>query len=132
MKIPTLNLTWLIRYWLSIMMMFHSYHPIFVSDMVGFTQYIDSLGVPIPEIIAYIVKFSEFFGGLFLLFHFQTRLFSALIMIVMAVASFFAHKGLILTEGELAFNYFILATILFFNPGISFRIVKPKLKKNED
>ncbi len=128
MNIPLSNLTWLIRYWLGIMMIWHSYNPLLVSGVDGFAGYLESLSIPAPRIMAYVAKSAEFIGGLMLILNLWTRLFSGLIIIVMLVAAFIAHKGLILTEGELAFNYLIMAVILFFNPAIPFKLFKNEKK----
>ncbi len=124
-RIPVLDLTWLLRYWLGIMMIYHSYWAFFdKGGMTGFAGYLDSLGVPFPAAMAIVVKSCEFFGGILLLMSLLTRIVSFLIFSVMSVAVFHAHDGLIWSEGELAFNYWIMALILFFNPRIPFAIIK--------
>ena len=123
-KLPVHDLTWLLRYWLGAIMIFHSYGYLFLSDISGFAGYLESLGIPFPTVLAYIAKISEGLGGLMIILNIGTRLFSGLIIIVMAVAVLIAHSGLIFGEAELAFNYLILATILFFNPDIPFKIFK--------
>ena len=105
-------------------MIFHSYGYLFLSDISGFAGYLESLGIPFPTVLAYIAKISEGLGGLMIILNIGTRLFSGLIIIVMAVAVLIAHCGLIFGEAVLAFNYLILATILFFNPDIPFKIFK--------
>lgn len=124
-RIPHLDLSWLLRYWLGCMMIYHSYWAFFDDGgMAGFTGYLESLGVPFPYVMAVIAKSSEFFGSVLLLLGVFTRLVSFLIFCVMSVAVFLAHDGLIWSEAELAFNYWIMALILFFNPRIPFEIGK--------
>ncbi|MDJ0646461.1 MAG: DoxX family protein [Flavobacteriaceae bacterium] len=118
------NVIWLIRYWLGIMMIYHSYTALFAGGISGFSEYLNSLNIPFSNVMAYIAKSSEFLGGLMIILNIGTRLFSGLIIAVMSVAVFIAHKGLILTEGELAFTYLLLAVVLFFHPEIPFKIFK--------
>lgn len=122
--IPTLDLSWLIRYWLGLMMIFHSYEPLLIGGLSGFATYLDSLGIPFPTIGAYAAKISECLGGLMIILNIWTRFFSGLIIIVMSVAVFVGHKGLIFGEAELAFNYLLLAVVLFFKPSIPFNLLK--------
>lgn len=124
MSFPNINLIWLIRYWLGIMMIWHSYEPLLVTGVDGFSGFLESLGIPFPVVMAYVAKLAELVGGLMLIVNYKSRLFSGLIIVVMLVATFVAHKGLIFGEAEMAFNYLILATILFFNPEIPFKIFK--------
>ena len=130
-KIPHLNLIWLIRYWLGAMMIYHSYWAFFDDNgLTGFAEYLVKSCFPeaysLP--LAILSKSIEFFGGILLFFGFATRLVSFLIILVMGIAVFYMHKGLIWGEGELAFNYLLMAIILFFNPSIPFKInelIKP-------
>ncbi len=121
-KLPFFNLTWLIRYWLGIMLIFHSYEPLLLGGMSGFAGYLESLGIPFPAIAAYVAKISECLGGLMTILNIWTRFFTALIIIVMLVAVFIGHKGLIFGEAELAFNYLLLSSILFFKPNMPFKL----------
>ncbi|GAB5401079.1 MAG: hypothetical protein Aureis2KO_26640 [Aureisphaera sp.] len=105
-------------------MISHSYAPLLFDGVSDFSSYLESLGIPYPIVMAYVAKLAELVGGFMLLVNYKSRFFASIIMAVMLVATFVAHKGLILTEGELAFNYLLLATILFFNPHIPFRIFK--------
>ncbi len=49
------------------------------------------LGLPAPELMAYLAAYTEFFGGFLLLFGLATRLISIPLMITMLVAAFTAH-----------------------------------------
>ncbi|WP_222984772.1 DoxX family protein [Flagellimonas meishanensis] len=122
-KIPVLDVTWLIRYWLGIMMILHSYETLLFDGISGFAGYLEALGIPFPAVAGYLAKVSECLGGLMIILNIWTRLFSALIGMVMLVAVFVGHKGLIFGEAELAFNYFLLAVVLFFRPSIPFKLI---------
>jgi putative oxidoreductase len=52
----------------------------------GFTGFLTKIGIPSPEIMAYVVGWTELVAGLLLLFGFLTRLAAVAIMIMMAVA----------------------------------------------
>jgi len=131
-KIPHFNLTWLLRYWLGFMLIYHSHWLFFEPDATKeFVAFIASKGFPVPEILAYLAKSIEFFGGALLLTGLYTRLVSFLIVLVLGIAALYIHKGLFWSEGELAFNYFLIAVILFFNPNIPFKLFKKNNKIEE-
>jgi putative oxidoreductase len=74
------------------------------------------LGMPLPLLMAYLAKGSEFFGGLFFALGLLTRFVSIPLVITMAVAVFGAHHGEITGEAEHAF-LFLLVFIAFFFIG---------------
>jgi len=122
---PEKNVTWLLRYWLGFMMMYHSYWVFFEEGgFANFAEYLDKHGFPLPYVMVAISKSIEFFGGLLLVLGVATRVIAFLIALVMGVAVFYMHKGLFWSEGELAFNFFLMAMILFFMPSIPFNIFK--------
>ena len=124
---PEKNVTWLLRYWLGFMMMYHSYWAFFEADgLSGFAEHLGKHGFPIPYAMAIASKSIEFFGGLVLISGVATRFIAFLIASVMGVAVFYMHKGLLWSEGELAFNYFLMAIILFFMPSIPYHFSKRK------
>ena len=130
-KIPHYNLIWVIRYWLGIMMVYHSYWFFFEANGAkDFTGYLESNGFVFPQVQAIIAKSVEFFGGLLLILGLWTRFVSFMIALVFCVIVFYMHKGLIWSEGELAFNYLLMAIILFFNPEIPFQFIKFKKINN--
>ena len=118
-KIPTRDLTWILRIWLGSMMIYHSYWAFFdEGGLTGFAGYLVKNGFPesLSFGLAILSKGIEFFGGIVLLSGLATRLASLLVALIMGVAVFYLHKGLIWSEGELATNYLIIAIILFFSP----------------
>ena len=125
-KIPTRDLTWVLRIWLGSMMIYHSYWAFFdEGGLTGFAGYLVKNGFPEPLSfgLAVLSKGFEFFGGIVLVSGLATRLASLLVALVMSVAVFYMHKGLIWSEGELATNYLLMAVILFFMP--------PRTKKSK-
>lgn len=128
-KLPVKDLTFVLRYWLGAMMIYHSYWAFFdEGGLGGFAEYLVKSGFPesLSFALAIISKGIEFFGGIILLTGFATRVAAFLIILVMSVAVFYMHKGLIWSEGELATNYLIMAIILFFMPNTPFNIFKQK------
>lgn len=118
------NVTWVLRYWLGVMMVYHSYWAFFdEGGMSGFADYLNGNGIPFPFFMAVMAKSSEFFGGILLLIGLLTRVASLLIFCVMFVAVFHMHHGLVWSEGELAFNYLLMAAILFFEPNTPFNLI---------
>ena len=59
----------------------------------GFSGYMESLGLEPAMLMAVLAAGAEFFGGIFLLLGFLTRLSALSIVITMAVAAFVAHAG---------------------------------------
>lgn len=87
----------------------------------------DSFNIPFPFYGIYMAKIAQFFGGSFMLLGLFTSYASTLIALTMFVATFVAHKGIILNipalhyitsgEGETAFVYLLLYSV--------FKIVGP-------
>ena len=61
--------------------------------IAGFSGYLASLGIPLPELNAYAAAGVEFFGGLALITGFGARSFAGPLVMTMLVASFTAHAG---------------------------------------
>jgi uncharacterized membrane protein YphA (DoxX/SURF4 family) len=59
------------------------------DDIVGWFEH--SLGLPFPELMAFLAASAEFFGGLALVVGFATRWISVPLMVTMLVAAFTAH-----------------------------------------
>jgi putative oxidoreductase len=76
------------------------------------------LGWPFPELLGYLAKGSEFFGGMLLVLGLLTRVAAFLIGATMAVAAFIIHGDAIIEEGELALVYFVISLVIFIvGPG---------------
>ncbi len=72
------------------------------------------MGMPMPMLMAYLAKGTEFFGGLLFALGLLTRFISIPLAITMAVAVFGAHHGEITGEAEHAFLYLLLFVSFFF------------------
>jgi putative oxidoreductase len=86
----------------------------------GFIGYLMSLGVPFPEIAAWVVTIVETVGAVLVLLGILTRYVAALIAIDMAGAVWFAHlsQGLVASGGELPIVLGLVAIALVLSgPG---------------
>lgn len=97
----------LIRAMLAAVFLFHGSQKLFgIFDgpgLAGFATWLDSLGVPMPTLNAYLATFAEFFGGLALLVGYQVRLASIPLAITMLVGAVTAHSGFNFTKGGMEY-----------------------------
>jgi len=72
-----------------------------LPDISGFAGFVDSLGIPAPELMAYVVTYLELLGGIALIFGLATRYVAALFVIEMAFTTILVKVdvGLIASEG---------------------------------
>ncbi len=84
------------------------------SGIQGFTGHLTAMGLPNPELQAYLAAGSEFFGGLFLILGFVTRLSVFPLLAVMFVAVWKVHlaKGFFLQAGGFEYNFVITGALL--------------------
>lgn len=104
--------TTILRVWLGIIFVKHSYPVVLFGGMPEYVNWIDSMGIPLAEIAGRLSKLSEFFGGIFIALGLGTRLFSVLIAINMIIAVTVAGKGQIFTGSELAFDYLLISIVV--------------------
>ena len=98
------------RLWLGAIMLKHSSSYLFGEKMGQFADLLKELGFPAPEFMAYLSQGTEFVTAILIIL--GLRLGALILTLNMAIAVLFAHNLLIFTEGEMAFNYFILALII--------------------
>lgn len=77
-----------------------------------FTGFVASLGIPAPQVMAFLAAFAESFGAILLAVGLLTRPAAFMIVATMAVAIFGAHKGEAFSVQEAAWLYLVPA--LFF------------------
>jgi putative oxidoreductase len=72
-----------------------------LPDVSGFAGFVDSLGIPAPELTAYLVTYLEFLGGIALILGLATRYVAALFAIemVFTTALVKVDVGLIAPDG---------------------------------
>ena len=108
----------ILRLWLGIIMIKHSYPVVLNNGFAEFGDWLKSMNIPMPYIMAYLAKCGEFFGGIMLALGFLTRIGALLILINMIVAVSVVSHFTIFSEAELAFDYLLIAlTIFLFGPG---------------
>lgn len=97
-----------------------------LQDIEKFANSLETLNVSLPYFNAYLVGYLEFFGGLFLLLGFASRLIAIPLIIEMAFAYAIVHfeaVKLILDNpdkfvAQAPFNYlFVCLLVLAFGPG---------------
>jgi len=103
----------LLRIWLGIIMIKHSYPVILENGFSDFSDWLKSMNIPLPYLMAYLSKGGEFFGGILLATGFFTRIGAFFIMTNMMVAVLVANHGTIFTKAELPFDYFLISLMIF-------------------
>lgn len=87
-----------------------------LGDVSGFAGFVDSLGVPAPDLMAYVVTYLEFLGGIALIIGLATRYVASLFVVemVFTIALVKLDVGLIASEGGAGaeLDILILATAL--------------------
>ncbi len=93
-----------------------------VGGIGNFGGYLASLGVPLPEVFAWIVGLVELFGGLLLLVGLFTRYAAAFIAIDMLAALWLVHipNGFPVSEGGIEFAFTLMMVsiaVVLSGPG---------------
>lgn len=87
-----------------------------VGDVSGFAGFVELLGIPAPDLMAYAVTYLELLGGIALIVGFATRYVAALFVVemVFTIALVKLDVGLIASEGGVGaeLDLLILATAL--------------------
>lgn len=90
------------------------------GGLEGTAAFFGNIGIPV--FFAYIVAFVEFFGGLFVLFGFFTRVSALAISMVMLVAVFHVHlPNFFVNNGGVEFPltlFFVALVIVLLGPGV--------------
>jgi len=105
----------IIRIIVGILMLLHGKMVFDTQVMSGMAESLSKdMGMPMPLLMAYLAKGSEFFGGLLFALGLLTRFVSIPLIITMAVAVFGAHHGEITGEAEHAFLFLLVFAAYFF------------------
>lgn len=72
-----------------------------LQDVAGFAGFVESLGIPAPDLMAYLVTYLEFLGGIALILGVATRYVAALFVVEMIFTNILVKFdiGLIASEG---------------------------------
>jgi len=105
----------ILRVFIGAALMTHGYGKMF-GGLEKFTGFVASLGVPAPQMMAFLAAFAESFGALFLLMGLLTRPAALMIICTMGVAIFGAHGADGFAKQELAWLY-LMPALLFLLKG---------------
>lgn len=105
----------ILRVFIGAAMMTHGIPKMF-GGLSGFTEGVAGMGIPFPQVLAFLAAFAESFGALFLLLGLLTRPMAFMIVCTMAVAIFGAHGGDGFAKQEMAWLYLVPA-LLFLLKG---------------
>jgi putative oxidoreductase len=75
-----------LRFAVGVVLAYHGW--LKIPDVEGFAGFVDSLGVPAPELMAYVVTYLEFLGGIALILGLATRFIAALFVVEMLFTIF--------------------------------------------
>ena len=89
----------------------HGYDKIFSTGISGVTGFIDSLGIPLPSLMSYILAYGELIGGLLLIAGLLTHWAAKFGIVVALVALFTVHisNGFSIADGGYEYIMLILA-----------------------
>ena len=101
----------ILRVFIGAALLTHGWGKMF-GGLEGFTQAVAGMGIPVPQVSAFLAAFAESFGAILLAIGLLTRPAAFLIVATMAVAILGAHKGQPFSAQEAAWLYLVPA--LFF------------------
>lgn len=106
----------LIRLFLGLGLAAHGYAKFFGEHgIAGFAGFLKSLGVPAPEIMAYVSGGTELFGGVLVALGLFTRPVAAIVAFNMFVAAFTAHRSsYFITNNPPGMEYALNLGVVFF------------------
>jgi putative oxidoreductase len=95
----------LLRIALGAIFAWHGYDKVFVKGMPAIAGFFGSIGIPLPEVMAYIVGYGELIGGLMLIAGLLTHWVSKFNIVVAIVAFLTVHmsKGFAVSGGGYEF-----------------------------
>lgn len=100
----------LVRFWLGTVMLKHSGTYLFLGKVPELAAFLESLNWPFPFLMAYSSQITEFLAAILILL--GIRYGAWLMAFTLGIAVIFAHSGLIYSEAELPFNYFLMSVVL--------------------
>jgi putative oxidoreductase len=109
-----------LRIWLGAIMIYNGrFIFTYAPDTFWYNYFRTTIHFPFPDLMFYLAKGAEFFGGLFLLFGLMTRISAAFIAFTMLIATLFANMQNIYGGfGSISFSYFLFSIIFILEkPG---------------
>ena len=114
----------------------HGYDKIFTTGLPGVSGFLGSLGIPLPEVMAYILAYGELIGGIFLIAGFLTHWVAKFDVIVAVVAFSTVHmsKGFSVAGGgyEYIMRIFAAAVSLLITGAGKYSLDAMWFNKNKD
>jgi putative oxidoreductase len=105
----------ILRIFIGAAMMTHGVPKMF-GGLSGFTEGVAGMGIPFPQMMAFLAAFAESFGALFLAIGLLTRPAAFMVLCTMSVAIFGAHGGAGFAKQEMAWLYLVPA-LMFLLKG---------------
>jgi putative oxidoreductase len=111
-----------LRVVLGIIFTYHGYQKVFSIGHEGVSGFMTSLGLPLPELMAFLVSYGELVGGILLILGLFTYWVTVVDIIIALVALFAVHlsHGFSVQQGGYEFILLILASaisLFFTGPG---------------
>lgn len=99
-----------LRLALGAIFLFHGYQKIFLMGMPAVSGFLGSLGIPLPDIMAYVLAYGELIGGAFMILGLLTHWVSKFNIIVALVAFFTVHvaNGFFVSPVAYGFEFIML------------------------
>jgi putative oxidoreductase len=108
--------TLILRVFIGAAMMTHGIPKLF-GGLEKFTEFVTSLGVPAPHVMAFLAAFTESFGALLLIIGLLTRPAAFMLVCTMAVAALGAHGDGGFKAQEMAWLYLVPALFFLLKGG---------------
>ncbi len=86
------------------------------QNMIGFSTYLEGMGVPLPLLSAYLATAAEFLGGIGLIVGLFTPIAAFGVFFTMIVAIYTVHwdEGFISKKGGFEYPFMLMMTALYF------------------
>lgn len=81
----------LVRIVTGLVFLYHGWDKVFVRGMDGVTGFFGNVGIPMPELMAYLVSYGELLGGAALILGALTHWVAKINILIMLGAIFFVH-----------------------------------------
>lgn len=112
----------LLRVALGAIFVYHGYDKVFNTGIPGVAGFLESLGIPLPGLMAYVLAYGELVGGLLLIVGLFTHWAAKYASVVAIVALFTVHlkNGFSIANGGYEFIMLILAaaiSVMFTGAG---------------
>lgn len=123
----------ILRVALGVIFTYHGYMKVAVMGMPQVTGFMESLGLPFPGLMAFLVSYGELIGGILLILGLFTYWVSLMNIVIATVALLLVHiaKGFNVADGGYEFIMLILAgSISMFITGPGKYSLDAKLQKD--